>query len=328
MNAEKHGETLEVHDLLALEPRPGPTAVAIGVFDGVHLGHQALLKEMCRLAAEAYAIPTVLTFVRHPADVLEGENAPRHISSLEDRVRLLREACPGTVIVARFDHRLAALSPEDFVDRVLIQRLRAKAVVVGPDFRFGKGRSGDAETLRNLASTRGISVVVVPALSAFGGVVSSTRIRNAVAAGDVELAATLLGRRFSLCGPVVQGEGIGRQLGFPTANLDTEPLQLVPKVGVYSAEAEMAGQGYRAAVNIDFRPSLRADSPLVEVHLIGFDGTAYGKTLCVSFERRLRDKINFPDRESLKMRIAADVKEASQPSRSANMFGVRDPTRA
>jgi len=311
MNQET-GEAIAVENLLEMTPMPGPTAVAIGVFDGVHLGHRALLAELCQRARQTNAEATILTFARHPADVLDSGHAPRHICSLEDRVRLLREACFGTVIVARFDHTIAELSPNEFLEDVLIARLRAKSIVVGPNFRFGKGRVGDVHLLTDLASRREISVVVAPAVKAYGGIVSSTRIRKLVEAGDVELAAKLLARRFAVSGRVVEGEGIGRRLGFPTANLDTEELQLVPKIGVYTANALVGGCRYRAAVNVDMRPSLRPDAPLVEVHLVGFEGDIYGEPIRVEFERRLRDKIRFHDQKSLVEQIGADVAIAAE----------------
>ena len=312
MIAQEFGEATYIEDLLAMSSMPGPTAVAIGVFDGVHLGHQALLSELCRRASQTDAAATALTFVRHPADVLAPGHAPKHICSLEERVKLLREACPGIVIVARFDHKLAALSPKEFVEEILVVRLRASSVVVGPNFRFGKGRTGDVHLLTDLASRSGIAVVVAPVVRAYDRIVSSTRIRRLVEAGDVEMAAKLLGKPFAVSGRVVEGEGIGRQLGFPTANLDTEQLQLVPKPGVYTADALVRGQSYRAAANIDMRPSLRPDTPLIEVHLVDFEGDVYGEPIRVEFKRRLRDKIRFPDRQSLIRQIAADVETAAR----------------
>ena len=308
------GGAVVVEDLLALTPVSKPSSVAIGVFDGVHIGHQALLQELCRRADQTGTRATVLTFVRHPADVLAAEHAPLHICSLEERIRLLWEACDDTVIVARFDHKLARLSATEFVDGILVERLHAKSVVVGPDFRFGSGRTGDVHVLTDLASRRGISVIVVPVVRAYGGVVSSTRIRKVVESGDVALAAKLLGRRFSVSGRVVEGEGIGRQLGFPTANLDTEKMQVIPKIGVYTSDVLICGRWYPAAANIDMRPELRPDSPLVEVHLVGFEGNIYGELILVEFGRRLRDRIHFDSREALVRQIAADVAQAAEES--------------
>ena len=311
MTDHQPGTAVVLYDLLGMSPLQGPRAVAIGVFDGVHLGHQTLLAELCSRAHETGARPTILTFVRHPSDVLAQERAPRHICSTDERVRLLQECCPGDVIVARFEHKLAALPPKDFVEQILAGKLRATSVIVGPDFRFGRDRTGDVHLLTDLCSRRGMAVVVAPLVKAHGGVVSSTRIRKVVEAGDVELAARLLGRPFSLSGRVVEGEGIGRQLGFPTANLDTESLQLTPKIGVYTARAFVRAKWYSAAVNVDERPALRPDSPLVEVHLVGFRGSIYGEQVRVEFGRRLRDKVRFPSREALVRQIAEDVRVAA-----------------
>ncbi len=311
MNDYPTAKAVTIENLLEMEPLQKPTAVAIGVFDGVHIGHQALLSELCGISKEHNLSATALTFVRHPADVLEAENAPKHICSLEERVERLRKACSDTVVVARFDHKLANISPEDFFKRILLEKFKASAAVVGPDFRFGKDRSGDISLLSELADSRGVMVKVVPPVFAYGEIVSSTRIRRLVEDGDIEMAAKLLGRRFSLTGKVGEGEGIGRQLKCPTANVETDRMQLVPKVGVYTAEAEVGGNKYKAAVNVDFRPALNPYAPLVEVHLIGFCGNIYGEPIYVEFKRRLRDKIKFNSREDLIRQIAQDVSAAA-----------------
>ena len=286
-------------------PFDGDTAIAIGNFDGVHLGHQHVVRELAQLAQRAFPTPlnpSVLTFDPHPAAVV-GAGAPPLLSTVEDRSRWLGVAGARDVFVQRFDPSFAALSPGTFVDQLVIP-LGAKAIMVGENFHFGAGRAGDVEQLASLGKARGFSVHVHSLAADAEGPFSSTRVRQALARGDVAAAARVLGRRHVFSGVVVEGQKLGRQLGFPTANV-ANIAQMLPLGGVYAAVVHGIGNG---VLNIGYRPTVSGERRLsVEVHILDYSGDLYGQTLRVELVGRLRDEQRFASVDDLVGQIGRDI---------------------
>lgn len=282
-------------------------AVAIGVFDGMHQGHVALVKRLLAHAREGGLTSCVVTFDPHPAHVLGSENAPRLLATLSQRIQWLRGLGVDEVRVVRFDEQRARQSARDFVQEVLIDELGAKVVVVGEDFRFGHDREGSVEMLREIGER---SDFVVDAVALFAGATtwSSTAVRSALARGDVDEASEILGRAFAVRGVVVHGDARGRELGFPTANVQIEAHQQLPKVGIYAGATFIGETPVPAAISVGRRPQFYDDgSILVEVHVPGFAGDLYGTSLEVVFLRRLRDETTFETLDDLIAQIRDDV---------------------
>jgi riboflavin kinase/FMN adenylyltransferase len=271
----------------------GPRAVALGTFDGVHLGHRRVIET----ALEAGPEPTVVTFDPHPRTAFG--NRVELLTTPERRLELLDALGVEAALVAEFTLELARLEPEEFADEVL-RPIGAEVVVAGADFRFGRGRKGDLELLRGL----GFEVRPVPLLEG----VSSSRIRDLVRAGDVEGAAELLGRPAEVEGTVVSGEARGGTLGFPTANLNVQPEMLVPGNGIYAG----AASGHRAAISIGTNPHYGGHEQRVEAYLLDFSGDLYGQRLVVELWRRLRDEQAFDTENDLISQIARDVEQARE----------------
>ncbi len=286
--------------------------VTLGNYDGVHLGHRALLSAARARADRDGLIVTAVTFDPHPSVVLAPDRAPPLLTTIERRSDLLRGLGADEVTVLRFDRELASTSPEGFVDSVLVSRLATRSVVVGPDFRFGRGRAGDTAMLRELGGARGFDVVAVEPFTLDGEVVSSTRVRAALREGDVHLAARMLGRVHNVEGRIVRGDGRGRSIGVPTANLDCEPV-LLPKDGVYAVAARVRGESepLRGVANLGVRPTFAAGRS-VEVHLFDLDRDLYDARLRVGFVERLRGEQKFDGIESLKAQIARDAERARE----------------
>jgi riboflavin kinase/FMN adenylyltransferase len=289
-----------------------PLALAIGNFDGVHCGHQALLREVAARARAHAAIPAVLTFTPHPARLFAPDRAPPLIMSLARRLQLIAEAGIEMAIVEPFTRAFAAMDADAFVREVLARDLGARDVVVGYDFSFGRGRAGDATRLRELGGTLGIDVAVVPPVAIAGHPCSSTTIRALVAAGRAADAAPLLGRPFALEGPVVRGAARGKTLGYPTANVVPEG-ELLPKLGIYAARATvldgpLAGTTRSAALSVGKNTTFTTgDAVSVEAFLLDFDGDLYGQRLRLEVGERLRDEQRFDSIEALIAQITADV---------------------
>jgi riboflavin kinase/FMN adenylyltransferase len=290
-------------------PPPGASGsvVSVGVFDGVHLGHRAILARNRERARQIGACASVVTFHDHPKRLLLGR-APRTLTSLEHRLELFRREGIEQCLVLAFDEALRSVDAAHFADEILKARLGARAFVLGFDSKFGRNREGTPEYLQSL----GYPVEVVPQVLVRGRAVSSTAIREAVELGDLAAAAALLGRPYSLWGEVVHGDALGRQLGFPTANLDPHH-ELLPPTGVYSAWAQVRGRPQPAVVNIGYRPTVRSEqppTPRIEAHLIGFSGDLYGQTLELEFVQRLREEQRFASLAELRAQIGRDVESA------------------
>jgi riboflavin kinase/FMN adenylyltransferase len=288
------------------------TAVTIGAYDGVHLGHRALLADLSARARAAGLSTVVVTFDRHPASVVRPESAPRQLTGLEQKLELLASCGIDRTLVVPFDARRAAESAEDFVKEVLVDQLSARIVVVGEDFHFGRGRTGNVDLLRRLGQTYGFDVVGVGLTGDGHDAVSSTRIRTLIAAGDVEGAARLLGRAHEVRGAVVQGDGRGGpELGFPTANLAVDDDIALPADAVYAGHFRREdGTVHRAAISVGRRPTFYEPGTapvLVEAYLLHFEGDLYGEAAAVSFAHRLRDEQRFESIEALVAQMRADV---------------------
>jgi riboflavin kinase / FMN adenylyltransferase len=298
-------------------------AVTIGVFDGVHRGHQALLAVVVAAARRIGGVPVCITFSRHPLALLNAARCPAPLSTAEERAALLKAHGMAEVIVLDFDPAIAALSAREFIARFILPRYDLRVLVAGPDFAMGHHREGDLHALAELGRELGFELeVVAPIGRAAGGRISSTELREAIRAGDLELAREFLGRDVELRGRVVSGAGRGRGLGAPTANLAVDPERLLPADGVYAGFAHVedpgpggsgsgvAAQDLPAVVNIGLAPTFGGQERRVEVHLLDVDRDFGGMTLRVRLVARLRDERRFPDPEALRAQIAADVTRA------------------
>ncbi len=302
---------------------PSPTArpvVALGMFDGVHLGHQAILSRTCRWAKERGEPALALTFDVHPRRLLPDQTAPEMITSLEHRLQLLEGLGLDLALILTFDQKLAATSAPDFARNLLAKTLHASGIVLGERSHFGRGREGDAALLTRMGQELGLTAEVVPSVLVAGSPVSSTAIRAAVGRGEIELAAAMLGRPVSVLGTVVPGQGLGRQLGFPTLNLDPHH-ELRPPQGVYLTKTRCGSTWWNSVTNIGHRPTAGAanqNDTLVEAHLLDYHGDLYGQVVEVVFLRRLREERKFAGREELTNQIAADVARAKAEFASGN----------
>jgi riboflavin kinase/FMN adenylyltransferase len=296
--------------LESLEPAPTGSAITIGTFDGLHIGHRALVARTLEAAGQGLA-STVLTWDRHPFATLRPDRVPLLLSSPRRKIELIEDAGVDVCAVLAFDRELSTWPPERFVEEVIAAGLGARRVVVGEGWRFGHRASGDVALLRRLGEGLNFEVDVVGMAAAGGEVVSSTRVRGAVAAGDMELAATLLGRRFDIDGEVIKGAARGAALGYPTANLDVDSALASPARGVYAGRAFASGEWQSAAINVGVNPTFGGDeasTPIqIEAYLLDFDGDLYGTQLRVEFWRRLRDEVRFDSVDQLVAQIGEDV---------------------
>jgi riboflavin kinase/FMN adenylyltransferase len=278
-------------------------AVAIGNFDGVHLGHRALIARARELGPRAVA----LTFDPHPGAVLAPAGAPPALTSLARRVELLGEVGADAVVIEPFTRALAAMSADDFVEAVLLAGARASAIVVGYDFRYGAGRAGSVDTLRARAAARGVAVAVVPPVSVAGDVASSTRIRALLVSGEVDAANRLLGRRYDVDGVVVHGAERGRAIGVPTANVAPAGAPVLARPGIYAVTLD----GRPAVASLGTNPTFVDSTELVlEVHVLDFTGDLYDRTVRVAFVARLRDEAKFGSVAALVEQIGRDIEAA------------------
>ena len=278
------------------------------MFDGVHLGHRALIGQLARGAREAGARAIAATFNPLPIQMLAPGAPASALSDVRDRVKLLREAGADAVVVFEFDEAFARLSADEFVNRVK-GACDVRRIVVGPDFHFGRRAEGDVEKLRERGKRDGFVVDVVSPIQVDGAIVSSTRIRNVLLAGDVEAAARLLGRPYNIRGRVVHGAKRGRALGFPTINLALPKERLLPRDGIYAVWAEMGEGRFKAAASLGVRPTFGAGERVLEAYLLDFSGDVYGEEVEVAFVKRLRDEIAFASPVQLSAQIARDVED-------------------
>jgi len=286
-----------------------PAVVALGMFAGIHLGHRALIGQTVTEANRLGAKPVVFTFLNHPMEVLGG--GVRLLSSIPERDDLLRALGAEEVYSVAFTRELAALSAEQFVD-LLLERWDVRSLVVGYNYTCGVRGAGTPETLTKIGKVRGFSVLVVPPVLLEGSAVSSTRVREALEQGDVELAQRMLKRRYTLAGMVIENRRIGRRIGFPTANIAPETNRVIPKDGVYSTIACVNGADYRAVTNIGTNPTVHGDHLSIETHMIDFDQDIYGERLTVAFQKYLRGELMFSSLDELKEQIRLDIARAAE----------------
>jgi riboflavin kinase/FMN adenylyltransferase len=306
------------------------SVLAIGNFDGIHLGHQAILRATVERAHALNAVSTALTFDPSPRKVLRPETAPPRLSTNAQRMEWFNALGLEAVVVLPFTLDLARLSPNEFVEQILVRDLHVKAVLVGENFRFGHKQAGDVKLLSELGSKHGFDVVIIPPVVYRGEVVSSTIIRREVAEGDVSHAARLLGRPFALTGEIVSGTGTGRKFTFPTLNLAVEQ-ELLPALGVYVTRACLEGEtrSHRSVTNIGFRPTFNGSSLSVETHLLDAQLSTAPKRMEVRFWKRLREEKKFNGPEELRAQIAADIAVANRFfSRLRRFRGLRQPAAA
>jgi len=286
----------------------GPSAVTIGKFDGVHLGHRGVLAQLSALAAERGLEPVLVTFDRHPFSLLRPEACPEALTSNAQRAELLAGTAVAATLVLEFTRELSELEPADFVERILVRALDAKLVLTGADFRFGHRGAGRIDTLRELGAVHGFEVVLLDDVEAGGHRVSSTKIREHLAAGEVREAAALLGRLPLVRSTVVHGDAIGREIGFPTANLDPAMEGFLPADGVYAAWAWIDGVRYGAAVSIGNNPTFEGiPARRTEAHLLDASVDAYGKPIELEFVEYIRPMVRFDGLESLIAALTADA---------------------
>jgi riboflavin kinase/FMN adenylyltransferase len=287
------------------------SVISIGVFDGVHRGHRHLIGAVHERAREAGLTSGVLTFHPHPRLVLKRQSEPIYLLSLEERLDLLHHAGLDFVATVTFTSSLAQVAAREFVE-VLAETLKLKRLVVGPGFALGRGREGNVERLEEFGADLGFHAETVPPLVEDGQVVSSTAVRNALAEGRVRDAAALLGRPFSLTGPVVLGDQRGRTIGFPTANIAIGADRWLTANGVYATRAYVGEAVFPSATNIGERPTFGVNTKTIEAHLIGFDGDLYGQELRIELVERLRPEQRFAGIDALKDQIHRDVARAAE----------------
>jgi riboflavin kinase/FMN adenylyltransferase len=285
------------------------TAITVGNFDGLHLGHQKILQSVRERARGAGQRAAVVTFDPHPMRVLRPDRAPLMIQTLSQRLAGFEQMGLDAALVLRFDRALSLVSPEEFIERILVGGLRVGAILVGANFRFGHRGAGDVRLLGEFGKRDGFDVEIVSPVEVGGQIVSSTAIRGAVASGDVAGAIPLLGRAFSLTGEIRAGAGRGRTILFPTLNMAPEQ-ELLPKLGVYATESVVGGKLYSSVTNVGTRPTFNGAGVTVESHVFGFSDDLTSGPMEVRFHVRIRDEQKFSGPEALRAQIARDIEVA------------------
>jgi riboflavin kinase/FMN adenylyltransferase len=301
-----------IHGIDKIERKFRNPVITIGNFDGVHIGHLSLFQRVKELAEAMGDESIIITFYPHPIKVLSPANGPPLITGHEQKMRLIEEAGIDVFLVIEFTREFANMSAYDFVHQIIHSKIGARAVVVGPDYRFGHKREGDIPTLTRMGKELNFEVYVVPDISINGVEVSSSTIREFVTAGELRRAREMLGRDYQVAGQVIRGRDRGgRLLGFPTANLQLID-ELTPKPGVYATEVLIEGRLYEGATNIGYSPTFENGAFSVETHVLDFSGDIYGKIIQVRFIERLRDEKTFSGPEELSQQIKKDVDRARE----------------
>ncbi len=302
-----------LRSIVDLESLRGPLFLAIGVFDGVHLGHQAVISTATRHAGSADGAPLVVTFDPHPVKVLRPHNAPHLLTATQHKIALIRDLGVEHLLVINFDTKFAATSPEKFVEELLAHSRPLREVCVGHEWSFGKDRRGNLDLLKRLGAQFDFNVVGIPPVLVSGEVVSSTAIRQAVEKGDFPKAAEMLGREYTILGMVTRGDNLGKKIGFPTANLSAHSEQFPPN-GVYLAKAWIRGVSYHGVINLGYRPTVSSGKSerVLEIHLLDFNRDIYGEDVEVQFVSYLRPEKKFENVDALARQIAFDVQQARE----------------
>ncbi len=301
---------MQVEEELAKLSPEKDMLLTIGVFDGVHLGHKYLISQLTEHARQQNLLSGVVTFRQHPREVLSPQTRLPCLTSLAEKVNLLKSEGVDAVIALSFTREVAQLSARQFMS-LLKKYLRMCGLIIGPNFTLGQNREGNADTLRTLGQEMNFSVTVIPPFRVNGEVASSTTIRDALADGNMRRVINLIGRSFSLQGLVTTGAGRGAELGFPTTNLEIDPKQALPADGVYATWSYIDGKAYQSVTNIGRRPTFGGNGRTVETHILNYHGNLYGHELRIDIVERLRDEKRFDTVEELKEQIAEDVKQGS-----------------
>jgi riboflavin kinase / FMN adenylyltransferase len=296
-----------------LERLRGSLFLAIGVFDGVHRGHQAVISTSADHAATSNGTPLVVTFDPHPEKVLRPQAAPHLLSATQHKIALIRALGVEHLLIITFDKQFAATEPEDFVQKLVIHSKPLREICVGHEWSFGKNRRGNLDLLKKLGAKFNFDVVGIPPVKINGAVVSSTAIRQAIEKGDLAKAAEMLGREYTILGTVTRGDNLGKKIGFPTANLSAHSEQFPPN-GVYAAEARIDGELYRGVINLGIRPTVSSGKSerVLEIHLFDFSRDIYGHEVEVRFLKFLRPEKKFANLDALVQQIRQDVERARQ----------------
>ena len=287
------------------------TAVTFGVFDGIHIGHQAVISTLIERATQYQLMSVLVGFYPHPLAFLAPDRCPPLLTPISKRVEILQQLGINKIVMLNFDEQIAAMSPKSFVEHVLLEKCRARHVVVGYACQFGKDRAGNAQRLAEFSEDYPFDVTIVPPTQINGAPVHSTRIREALTRGDLRCSSQLLGRPYSLIGHVVHGDGRGKEIGFPTANIDTQN-QVCPPNGVYAIRAKLHEQWLDGVLNIGVRPTFNGTTVQVESHFFDFDETIYGKPVEIFFVEKIRNEQKFPNPEMLIRQIQRDITDAAK----------------
>ncbi len=283
--------------------------IAIGNFDGVHLGHQTIFKMLVKKADQMNGTSIVCTFEPHPLRIIAPERAPKLLTPFKEKINLIKASGVDIVICVNFTKEFAHIKAENFAEEVLCKTLGAKEIYIGSNYRFGKGRKGSSELLKEMGKECGFKVSVIDEIQLNGSSISSSRIRTLIARGRIEEASKFLGRNYTVMGIVIEGAKRGKSLfNTPTANIATFN-ELLPKDGVYAVTVDLDGKIYGGAANIGYKPTFEEKKFSFEVHILGFDGNLVGKTLRVDFIKRIRDEIKFSSVDNLKQQMTKDINE-------------------
>ncbi|MBE5762135.1 MAG: bifunctional riboflavin kinase/FAD synthetase [Clostridiales bacterium] len=283
-----------------------PAAAALGFFDGVHIGHQALIKAACE---KQDMLPIAITFINHPMSVFAKDKMPKYLTDANEKAELLKKYGAKHVIMPEFTQEIADMTPESFI-QCIVNELNVKHICVGRDYKFGKNAEGNVQLLEKYADKLGYFVQVVPSVEYDNKIVSSSRIRNSLESGDIECVSKMLGRDYSIKGTVVEGKKLGRTIGLPTLNFDTFEQKQYPKDGVYAAFVNIDKERWDCVVNIGTNPTVNGKKRTVETHIIGFSGDLYGRDIEVTFTRFLRGEKRFSSLDELRTQISADILSA------------------
>ncbi|AWL12674.1 Riboflavin kinase [Saliniradius amylolyticus] len=298
-----------IRGLHNIRPRHSGCVLTIGKFDGVHLGHQAVVKNLLAKARELQLPATVMVFEPQPEELFTPDSAPARLSRLRDKYRQLKKLGVDRLLCVRFNRRFANQSASFFIQDLLVKQLGVRFLVVGDDFRFGHGREGDFSMLQRAGEEFGFDVVSTDSFRVFDRRISSTAVREALAKGDLKRAEAMLGRPYSIEGKVVHGDKRGRQLGFPTANVLLNRCK-APVKGVFAVKVHNAEKSWSGVANIGTRPTINGERSQLEVHLFNFSGSLYGQTISVELVSWIRDEIKFDSLSQLQQQIEADAQQA------------------
>lgn len=297
---------MEIINIENLKEDRFETAIALGNFDGVHIGHQKLIKEMVDISKRFGLKSSVLLFNNHTKTILDGKG-PKLITSLHQKTELIENLGVDIVYTMDFNENIMKLSPEEFVKGILVEKFNCKAVAVGTDYRFGFKKSGDADLLKKLGNKYNYIVSIVSPMYVNEEIVSSTKIRELIAEGDIEKSKILLGRDYSIKGKVVHGKKRGEKLGFPTANIELLEEYIIPKNGVYNTRTIIDNKEYLSATSVGYNPTFEVDELKIESHIIDFHDNIYDKVLELKFIRYLRDEYKFETIDLLKKQMHKDI---------------------